>query len=243
MNKAARITLVVTGAVAALFAGLLLALGGLALYGDSQKDDHGYLTTDAQQFEAGTRALTTENLDIDLDGAEALMDEDDFGEVRLAVEARTDKPVFVGIARTDDVTDYLSGVSRTEITDVNTGPFDVDSIDYGSDDRAGGERPTPPARSNIWVASAHGSGPQTLDWDIEDGDWSVVVMNADGSRGVDTDISAGAKVPYLEELGWTLFGTGAFTLAFGIALIALGARRPNRPSGTAPAGGAIPAAA
>jgi hypothetical protein len=243
MNKPARIALVVGGAFAALFAALLLGLGGLALVGDSEKDKDGYLTTDAEQFEAGTRALTTENLDIDLDGAESLMDEKDFGEVRLAVESRTDTPVFVGIARTDDVTDYLSGVSRTEITDVNTGPFDVDSIDYGSDDRAGGERPTPPARSNIWVASAHGSGPQTLDWDIEDGDWSVVVMNADGSRGVDTDISAGAKVPYLEELGWTLFGTGAFTLAFGIALIALGARRPNRPSGTAPAGGAIPAAA
>ena len=242
MNSAARITLVVTGAVATVFAGLLLAVGGLALWGDWQKDEHGYLTTDAQQFEAGTRALTTENLDIDLDGAETLMDHEDFGEVRLAVESRTDKPVFVGIARTSDVSEYLSGVARTEITDVNTGPFDVDSIDYEANDHAGSERPAAPAKSHIWVASEQGSGSQTLNWDVDHGDWSVVVMNADGSRGVDADISAGAKVPYLEELGWTLAGTGAFALAFGIALIALGARRPNRPSGTAP-GTAVPAAA
>jgi hypothetical protein len=82
-----------------------------------------------------------------------------------------------------------------------------------------------------------------VDWEIEDGDWSVVVMNADGSLGVDADISAGADVPFLNELGWTALGSGSFALILGIALIVVGARRPNDPTGTAPIHGTAPAAA
>ena len=35
--------------------------------GESEKDSDGYLSTNTHQFEAGTRALATENLDVDLD--------------------------------------------------------------------------------------------------------------------------------------------------------------------------------
>ena len=68
MNKTGRIALVVTGALAALFASGLLLGGGLALYGEAEKDSNGYLTTDSERFEAGTRALATENLDVDIGG-------------------------------------------------------------------------------------------------------------------------------------------------------------------------------
>jgi hypothetical protein len=243
MNTGARIALIVTGAFAALFASLLLVLGAVALWGDSQKDERGYVTTDTHRFEAGTRALTSENLDVDLDGAEWVFDETDFGRVTLDVESRAEKPVFVGIARTGDVSDYLRGVAHTEVSDVDYGgPFD-DDFDADYHDRIGRGRPAPPAKSDIWVASAQGSGRQTLDWDVEDGDWSVVVMNADGSRGVDADVSAGAKVPFLDELGWSLVGGGGFALVIGVGLMVLGIRRPRNPSGTAPVGDAAPAAA
>jgi hypothetical protein len=242
MDKGARIALVVSGGLAALFAAVLLAVGGVALWGDAQKDDQGYVATDSHRFEAGTRALATENLDADLDGAEELMDETDLGQVRLGVESRSDKPVFVGIGRTSDVQDYLRGVAHTNVTDVEYGPFDGPfEVDY--DTRGGSARPAPPAESGIWAASEQGSGHQTLKWDVEDGDWSVVVMNADGSPGVDADISAGAKVPFLDELGWTLVGSGALALAVGLGLLVLGIRRPRGPSGTAPVGRPAPAAA
>ena len=42
-----------------------------------------------------------------------------------------------------------------------------------------------PATQRFWDASVQGDGAQALAWDVEDGDWSVVVMNADGSPGVD----------------------------------------------------------
>ena len=100
-----------------------------------------------------------------------------------------------------------------------------------------------PADAQIWAASEHGSGKQTLNWEIEDGDWSVVVMNADGSTGVDADISTGASVPFLDELGWTAIGTGSFVLIVGVTLLVLGIRRPSNPSGTAPITHAAPSAA
>jgi hypothetical protein len=232
------IALVVTGALASLVAAGLLAVGGLALWGDSQKDSDGYLSTDTHQFEAGTRALATENLDVDLDAGDWVMDTGDLGKVRLQVESRDDKPVFVGIARTSDVEDYLAGVSHSTLTDVNTSPFEADY-----DDHAGDRRPVAPADSHIWAASEHGSGKQTLNWEIEDGDWSVAVMNADGSAGVDADISTGAKVPFLDEIGWSAIGSGGFSLIVGVALLVMGIRRPSNPTGAAPVTGPAPAPA
>jgi hypothetical protein len=41
----------------------------------------------------------------------------------------------------------------------------------------------------------------------------------------------------------TALGRGSFALVFGVFLIVLGARRPYGPTGTAPIGGAAPAAA
>jgi hypothetical protein len=232
------IALVVTGALASLFAAGLLAIGGLALWGDSQKDSDGYISTDTHHFEAGTRALATENLDVDLGDADWIAESNDLGKVRVQVDSRGDNPVFVGIARTSDVEDYLAGVAHSTLTDVNTSPFDADY-----DDHAGDRRPVAPADSRIWAASEHGSGKQTLNWEIEDGEWSVVVMNADGSAGVDADVSTGANVPFLDEIGWTAIGSGSFVLIIGVALLVMGIRRPSNPTGTAPVTHVAPSAA
>jgi hypothetical protein len=232
------IALVVTGALASLLAAGILSIGALALWGDSQKDSDGYLSTDTHRFEAGTRALATENLDVDLGDADSIADSNDLGKVRVQVESREDKPVFVGIARTSDVEDYLAGVSHSTLTDVSTSPFEADY-----DDHAGDRRPVAPADSLIWAASEHGSGKQTLNWEIDDGDWSVVVMNADGSAGVDADVSTGANVPFLDEIGWTAIGSGSFVLIIGVALLVMGIRRPSNPTGTAPVTHVAPSAA
>jgi len=240
MNKGSRIAVTIAGSIASLIAVALLAGGALALWGDSQKDDDGYLTTNTHQFEAGTRALATDNLDVDLGGADELLETDDLGKVKVSAESRDDKSLFVGIARTSDVEDYLAGVPYTTVDDVDTSPFDADYTRH-----SGQRHPASPRHAGIWAASNEGDGQQTIDWEIEDGDWSVVVMNADGSLGVDADISAGANVPFLDELGWTAIGSGAFALVIGVGLVALGVRRPRSddPTGTAPATSPAPAAA
>jgi hypothetical protein len=230
-----RIALIVTAAVSGLIAAGFLALGGLALWGDDQRDKDGYFSTDSHHFAAGTHALTSENVDIDLDGAEALFDDGDLGGVRLKVAPQTDEPVFVGIARTDDVSRYLSDVEHTTVTEFDDSPAETS---YSA--QSGERKPAAPGEQAIWAASAQGAGTQTLKWDIEDGDWSIVLMNADGSRDVEADFSAGAKVSFLDELGWSSIGIGTFLVLAAGGLIVLAVRRPRNPGGHAPIGAPVP---
>jgi hypothetical protein len=235
--RRARIGLLVAAAITALAAATFVGLGTLAFWGDSQKDEHGYLSTDSQRFGADTRALASENLDLDLDGAEGLVDSTGLGDIRLEVESRTEQPVFVGIARTDDVSEYLGGVAHTTLTDLDYDPFEPS---YAP--QHGERRPAPPAEQQIWAASSQGTDAQKLHWEIEDGDWSVVVMNADGSPGVRADISAGAKLPFLDELAWSSFGGGALLLLAAAGLVMLSVRPPRNRPGAPPATSPVPAA-
>ena len=224
-----RIALVVAGSLSGLLAIVLLLGGGAALWANAKKDDDGYLSTSRHQFASRTAALATENLDVDLDGVQWLVDSGDAGKTRLKVTSKTGKPIFVGIARTRDVDAYLSRVAHTTITNVDYGPF---GGHFDADYRYHGARRTtiaPPARQHIWTASAQGRGTQTVNWRVEEGNWSVVLMNADGSPGVRADVKAGAKVPHLAAAGWTAIGGGILFLALGSGLIALAARRRPAP--------------
>ena len=221
-SRGARIVLLVSAALASVAAVGAVGLGALALWGESEKDERGYLSTNSQSFAAGTHAIATESLDMDLDGAEELVDSTSLGDVRLGVESQSGKPLFVGIARTDQVSSYLSDVSHTILTDVDFDPFEA----FYS--RQAGERsPAAPGGERIWAASAQGAGSQTLTWEVEDGDWSIVVMNADGSPGVQADISAGAKLPYLTEIGWSALGGGAILLLTAATLVVFAVRPPR----------------
>lgn len=233
-----RIGLIVAGALAGILALGALGLGAGALWADAEKNEQGYLMTDNERFAAGTHALATDNLDVDLDGAEWLVDSGDFGKVELEVASEADEPLFVGIARTEDVRSYLRGVDHTRLTDLDAVPFEA-SYRRESGDR----RPATPARESFWAASTQGRGIQALDWRVKDGDWSVVVMNADGSRGVAADVSAGAKIPFLDELGWTAIGVGGALLIGALTLTVLGVRPPRNRPPRVQVGGAAPAAA
>ena len=111
--------------------------------------------------------------------------------------------------------------SHTEVTDIETHPFRAEYAE-----RPGDRRPADPAGQDIWVASTHGEGRQTLDWDVEAGRWSVVVMNSDGSRGVDADVSAGVSIGFLEPLGWSLIGGGTLLLLLAAGVGVAGLRQP-----------------
>ena len=54
-------------------------------------------------------------------------------------------------------------------------------------------------------------------------------MNADGSRGVETEISAGAKVPFLGTLAWVSLGGALVLLITAGTLVYLGLRTPRPP--------------
>ncbi len=78
-----------------------------------------------------------------------------------------------------------------------------------------------------------GAGEQSLVWDVEEGNWSVVVMNADGSAGVDAGVSVGASVSFLDEVGKISMTTGFILLILAGGLLYVGVRqRPQSPLGS-----------
>jgi hypothetical protein len=72
-------------------------------------------------------------------------------------------------------------------------------------------------------------GQQTVTWKVREGDWSVVLMNADGSRPVVADIDLGAKLSFLLWLAIGLLLAGVLVLVGSTALIVLAARRRQAP--------------
>jgi hypothetical protein len=220
-QRGSRTAAIVIAGVLGVLSLALGAAGTVALWGDSQRDDQGYFSTATHRYTASTSALTTEEIDVDADIPNWLAGDDDvYGGLRLRVAAGDGGPVFAGIARTADVERYLAGASHTEVTDIDTDPFDAEYADH-----AGAGRPADPTGEDIWAASTQGPGQQTLDWEIRDGRWSVVVMNPDGSRGIDADVSAGVSIGVLEPIGWGLLGGGALLLLGAVGVGYAGLRR------------------
>ena len=70
--------------------------------------------------------------------------EDRLGRLRLtATSAVAAKPLFVGIARTEDIDRYLAGVEHDELRDIEFDPFRIDYRRLG----AGAQPALPTARS------------------------------------------------------------------------------------------------
>ena len=223
-----KIGMIVAGAVLGVLALGALGLGAGAPRAEGEKDDKGYFTTDSERFGAGTRALATDNVDLSLDGAEWLVDSGDFGKVELDVASERERPVFVGIARTEDV-DSLSARGGPHARD-RRGRRSARPRGLVVPPRAGQPPAGRPGAAGVLGRFGAGSRHSALDWRVTDGDWSIVVMNADGSRGVAADVSAGAQVPFLDELGWSAVGAGSALMIGAVALIVLGIRPPrNRP--------------
>jgi hypothetical protein len=93
---------------------------------------------------------------------------------------------------------YLRGIAHDRMANFDLEPFTVRFNRV-----PGGPAPSPAAQP-FWVATASGPGPQTLLWNKERGAWSAVVMNADGSPGVDVRADVGLRFGFLLPTGLTL---------------------------------------
>jgi hypothetical protein len=234
--------LVVLGSIIALLGAALLAGGGTLLWADrSERDDDGFLTTPTERFERDSFAIVSDNIDFfeAETGSDWILSENVLGDVRLRAANAGAGEVFIGIGPTPDVEGYLAGVEHDEVTDIDFDPF---SAEYRR--VAGGEPAGPPTEQTFWAASASGSGTQTATWEPESGDWTLVVMNADGSRGVAAEVSLGAEADILLWIAIGLLIAGVLLLAGGATMIVLGARGATSaaPVAAAPAA-AVPAEA
>jgi hypothetical protein len=224
--SAGRVFLIVLGAIGVLFGLALLAGGGFLLWADRTQREDGYLTTPSERFATPTYALTRTQLDVETNGADWVLNDNWFGKIRIRGEGADGKTLFMGVGPEPAVAKYLGSVAHASVEDVDFDPF---RATYRSID--GGAPRGPPTDQRFWVASASGVGTQTLTWKVRDGDWSVVLMNADGSRDVAADIDLGAKLSFLLWVAIGLLIGGALVTGGSTALIVLAARARRPPPG------------
>ncbi|HEX9260609.1 MAG TPA: hypothetical protein VF855_13805 [Acidimicrobiales bacterium] len=147
-----------------------------------------------------------------------------FGGRSIAVRAQdraADSEVFIGVGRKDQVDAYLTAVAFDEITDIEPEPFAATTTAH-----AGAGSPGAPASETFWIEKAQGTGEQRVDWDLEDGDFKVVVMNADAASLVDVRSGFEVEIPWMFPAGVSLIVAGALVLLIGFAMVVGGIKSP-----------------
>ncbi len=233
---AGRVASAVTGSVLLLAATGPLIAGGTSLWADrTQRDTDGVLLSPTVSVDTTRYAITTGAVLLEGQGLDWVVDEL-VGTARIEVTAADpDDEVFLGVAPTAAVDRYLGGVGHEM-----AGPLDWDTAggrSWTTEDMPGGPPASSPGEAGIWASSASGTGTVTLDWRPDEGNWTVVLMRADGDAGLEADIRAGATLPGLTEFSTALLAAGALLVVVGGLLIGAAAHRarPQPPSGPAPA--------
>ncbi|HEY2937886.1 MAG TPA: hypothetical protein VGJ25_14885 [Gaiellaceae bacterium] len=200
--------MIVGGAFVALLALAALAAGVALLWVHVARDSQGYLTSSAHRLHTPSRALVSDSFTVDSAVPRWVID-------KVRVEAKAGRSLFVGVTRQRDLASYLRGVSHATVEDFEISPFRVTYSDH-----TGARVPEAPRSQRIWAASSA----TDLRWRLEKGHWAVVVMNADGSPGVDADVAVGAQVGPVLPTGIGLAVLGAALAALGGWLINKGSR-------------------
>ena len=210
---AGRVIAFVTGIIVALASiGLVVSGVGLAVFSGTQTDNDGFFESPTYNLSTSSAAFTTADVDITNRPGDTVWPAD-LADIRVEVDSTTTVPVFVGIAPADEIAQFLGNVTHVEITDLG-----VETDDVTSTARSGTNDATVPADQTFWVESATGTDNVTLEWAVEPGEWSMVVMNADGSPGVDATLQAGLRSDVLIPVG---IGMAVVGLVLGLIAAAL----------------------
>jgi Domain of unknown function (DUF4389) len=227
------VLMTVFGSLGILAAIGMLAGGGFLTWADqTQRDSGGFLMSPATRLTSEQYALTagyqrtSDALQMkavaDVHGPSWLFADNRLGTLRIHVSRAGDpRPLFVGITRAGSEHSYLARAAVTELTG-----FSGRTPEYVA--HSGGA-PLAPATQSIWAAKATGTRDVTVTWPVRTGEWSIVVMNADGSRGVSVDAQLGSKLEFIGPLGIGLLAAGLASAAGATLLMVFGVRRLRRP--------------
>ncbi len=211
--------LLIVGVVLAFIGIWLLVVGGRALWAVQGRDSDGFYTSGMEQLATDSHALSSPP-EFSGAGPDVLYARDLLGDVRINGVSSSGSPLFIGVGPADGVAAYLDGVGHDEVRDIEVSPF---TVEYEA--HPGAAPAEPPTAQTFWAASVSGTGTQTLDTEIPAGDWSVVIMNADGSAGVSAEVEVGATLPIITWIAFGALAVGCLLLFVGIILSVLGLRR------------------
>lgn len=203
----------------------LISLGAMAagvvgiVANGTQRDSSGYLMTSAEPYATSTYALVSASYRGGTSG-DALVPRDVLGTVRIRIQSG--RPVFVGIAPAASVNAYLANVARAQ-----GASFAVS----GTFNTYRGVAPvSSPSSQRFWSARTIGAGRRMLSWAPRAGNWRIVLMNADASKGVRARVSVGARVPHLLTIATASLGAGILLILLAGTMLHLAVRR-DAPTG------------
>jgi len=140
------------------------------------------------------------------------------GDVRLAVEVTSERPVFVGIAPAAEVESSLDGVAYARIVRLDPGrPAELEDV------QGSGDLPDP-AGAAAWVASDEGADAE-IEWTVAPGSWALAITDAEGEPGLDVIGDVSLTVPFVGPLGVVLVSVGVALLVGGGALAVVAMKR------------------
>lgn len=227
--------LLVLGVLLAIFGGILLALGVTAVTLDAAQRDGAYITFETSDLQTSGYALRGSSLTVDEPGALG-PDLPPPGEIAsLKVRATSSVPgqeIFVGIGPTSEVSDYLQDVPHAVLHEVSwhkrgSSPDVFSRPEVTVENLVDGTSlPDDPVVQPFWVQSAAGAESQEILWDLEPGQWSLVIMNADASRPVWVDLEAGIRSDLaagaIGSVGAGIILAGVTSFTVGLVLVLFG---------------------
>jgi len=209
---------VVFGAVLALLAiGLLIGGGTLLWAYETQRNADGFFVAPTADIEASGYAIVTSKVDL-ASHAGAWWPAETPGTIRLSVRSTDDREVFVGIAAEQQVAEYLTNMAYDEVRDISGHPAQLHLVSH-----TGSAPSALPDDESFWVARVQGSGTQTVTWDLEQGSWTAVIMNADASAPLSLSVVASGRFPIVRSVAIGLLAAGIILTV--LAALLLAARR------------------
>ncbi len=207
LAAAGTVTTALGGIAAAAATAVIVAFGA-----------NGTLDSGAHRVSTPTAALVTDVAAMeDINGIAAIT-----GSPTLRMSATSTGPagVFIGVGPADAVAEYLSGVAFDRVTD-----FSVDPFRFSVTPEPGATAASPPDEQDFWVASATSRSIADLDWPVEDGEYRLVVMNADGAPELTSTAQVQLELPNAFPISLAvLTGSGILTAA-GVALLVMAVSR------------------
>ena len=214
--------------------GLGMLLGGAGVAGAYAfgRDDSGFLSMNVTTLRSPTAAITIEDMVVESgpDVPTWVLDRLDLDLRMTAQPITAGSDLFLGVAPASAVTSYLGGVAHDQVIGITEARFGGSRAAILRTS-AGKATVAAPTAQPFWAESATGPGQQQLTWRVTGGRWAAVLMNADGSPGVDVSATVGVRAGFLLPVALLLLGLGLIVTGIAVALIIRGASssQPSRP--------------
>ena len=202
---------------------LLIGGGALTWIYHGATDSEGFIGSGPIIIEKGSHAIVTGPVDIE---EEAITFLNWLGLDTVRVKGSSNDPskhIFIGIAGAHNVYNYLREVEYDELNQI-TRWLSFRKVEYTN--HPGNSEPATPLVHSFWTAFVHGPGTQILEWDPVAGSHAIVLMNDDGSAGIDINVVLMARIPTIVlALGVAFLVGGMIALFMGIATVYFAVRR------------------